>query len=46
MFTWLVSRINTTLGTSQSVKNILEFYIYGFENLNTNGFEQLLKLCQ
>ena len=43
MFTWLVSRINTTLGTSQSVKSILGILdIYGFENLNTNGFEQLL----
>ena len=43
MFTWLVSRINSTIGTAEGVKGFIGILdIYGFENLGTNGFEQLL----
>ena len=43
MFGWLVARINETIGATTTVKGFIGVLdIYGFENLNTNGFEQLL----
>ena len=43
MFDWLVARVNETLETSDGVKSMLGILdIYGFENLKSNGFEQLL----
>ena len=43
MFHWLVARVNETLETSNGVKSMLGILdIYGFENLESNGFEQLL----
>ena len=41
LFTWLVHRINSTIAQTRSDTFIGILDIYGFEDLNPNGFEQL-----
>lgn len=41
LFTWLINRINDLLKSNKREKNLALLDFYGFENLESNYFEQL-----